>query len=184
MRSILRAVMLLALFAAPAAQEFRATITGRATDAAALGLQGVAIVVRHIERAERFTAVTHADGSYTVPFLNPGTYVVEAELNGFERYTSPPITLGVGETVTVLLPLRIAGVTESVEVAPEPVDASKADRGLLIDNRRISELPLNARNPFMLAVLSPGITFNGQQVFQRPFDNGSIADWSINGGLK
>ena len=34
----------------------------------------------------------------------------------------------------------------------------------------------------MLSYLSPGITYNGPAIYQRPFDNGAIADWSINGG--
>src|SRR2546429_233418 len=41
---------------------------------------------------------------------------------------------------------------------------------------------LNTRNPFMLSYLAPGITYNGPAIYQRPFDNGAIADWSINGG--
>ena len=53
---------------------------------------------------------------------------------------------------------------------------------MVIDNERLTELPLNARNPFMLSYLSPGITYNGPAIYQRPFDNGAIADWSINGG--
>ena len=53
---------------------------------------------------------------------------------------------------------------------------------MVIDNMRVTELPLNARNPFMLSYLSPGITYNGPAIYQRPFDNGAIADWSINGG--
>src|SRR5207249_4646216 len=40
----------------------------------------------------------------------------------------------------------------------------------------------NARNPFMLSYLAPGITYSGPAIYQRPFDNGAIADWSINGG--
>src|SRR5207249_7598905 len=33
-----------------------------------------------------------------------------------------------------------------------------------------------------LSYLAPGITYNGPAIYQRPFDNGAIADWSINGG--
>src|SRR5205823_5682671 len=31
--------------------------------------------------------------------------------------------------------------------------------------------------------LSPGVNFSGNQIYQRPFDNGAIADWTVNGGL-
>ncbi|HKX30089.1 MAG TPA: TonB-dependent receptor, partial [Blastocatellia bacterium] len=39
----------------------------------------------------------------------------------------------------------------------------------------------NARNPFMLGVLTAGVNFNGASIWQRPFDNGAIAEWTING---
>ena len=46
----------------------------------------------------------------------------------------------------------------------------------------MSELPLNARNPFMLGAMMSGVTFRGAAIWQRPFDNGAIAEWSVNGG--
>ena len=44
-------------------------------------------------------------------------------------------------------------------------------------------MPLNGRNPFMLAKIAAGVNFNGTVIYQRPFDNGAIAQWTINGGL-
>jgi hypothetical protein len=35
----------------------------------------------------------------------------------------------------------------------------------------------------MLAILRAGVNFAGNQIYQRLFDNGTIADWSVNGGL-
>ena len=34
----------------------------------------------------------------------------------------------------------------------------------------------------MLAKLVGGVNFNGQIIWERPFDNGAIANWSVNGG--
>jgi len=42
-------------------------------------------------------------------------------------------------------------------------------------------MPLNARDPFMLGAMMPGVTFRGAAIWQRPFDNGAIAQWSVNG---
>jgi hypothetical protein len=74
--------------------------------------------------------------------------------------------------------------TESVTVSADAMtlQTENADHGLVIDQKRVMELPLNARNPFMLAMLSPGVNFSGNQIYQRPFDNGAIADWTVNGG--
>src|SRR5205823_1363040 len=43
-------------------------------------------------------------------------------------------------------------------------------------------LPLNSgRNPFMLGLTASGVTFRGASIWQRPFDNGAIAAWVVNG---
>src|SRR6266851_768873 len=101
------------------------------------------------------------------------------------RVTDPGGLAVPGATVTAVnTQTQLGTLSEEVTVTGEsPVlETSKADRGLVIDNERVTELPLNARNPFMLSYLSPGITYNGPAIYQRPFDNGAIADWSINGG--
>src|SRR6185503_17611203 len=106
------------------------------------------------------------------------------ELTGFRKATRTNVQLEVSQTVAINFQLQLGQLTEEVSVTAESplLETSRADRGMVIDNARITELPLNARNPFMLSYLSPGITYNGPAIYQRPFDNGAIADWSINGG--
>jgi carboxypeptidase family protein len=166
------------------AQEFRATVTGRVTDPGGLAVPGATVSAVNTQTAEVATGFTTADGAYTIPFLKPGVYSVSAELTGFKKVTQANVQLEVGQTSAVNFQLQLGTLAEEVTVTGEsPVlETSKADRGLVIDNERVTELPLNARNPFMLSYLTPGITYNGPAIYQRPFDNGAIADWSINGG--
>src|SRR2546427_4790619 len=166
------------------APEFRATVTGRVTDPGGLAVPGATVTAVNTRTAETATGFTTADGAYTVPFLKPGVYSVSAELTGFKKVTQANVQLEIGQTSAVNFQLQLGTLSEEVTVTGEsPVlEMSKADRGLVIDNERVTELPLNARNPFMLSYLSPGITYNGPAIYQRPFDNGAIADWSINGG--
>src|SRR5687767_11518014 len=165
-------------------QEFRATVTGRVTDAGGLAVPGVTVSAINTQTNEVASAVTSAEGLYTLPFLRPGIYAISAELAGFRKHTQDRVQLEVGQTLAVNITLQIGQMTETVTVSAETplLETSKADRGMVIDNQRVTELPLNARNPFMLSYLSPGITYNGPAIYQRPFDNGAIADWSINGG--
>ena len=188
MVTLSRSVVLLGLsclFAAAAsAQEFRATVQGRVTDADGLGVPGVVVSATNTGTNEVVSATTRAEGTYSLPFLRPALYTVSAELSGFRRHTQERVQLEVGQTVTINITLQLGAVAEAVIVTAEAplLDVANADRGIVIDNERITELPLNARNPFMLSYLSPGVTYNGPAIFQRPFDNGAIADWSINGG--
>jgi len=178
------AAVVLSLTTAAAAQEFRATVTGRVTDPNGLVVPGATVTARNAETGELATATTTTDGIYTIPFLRPGVYTVSAELAGFRKVSQASVKLEVGQTSSVNFQLQLGELNEQVSVVAESpiLEAAKADRGLVIDNDRVNELPLNARNPFMLSYLSPGITYNGPAIYQRPFDNGAIADWSINGG--
>ena len=62
------------------------------------------------------------------------------------------------------------------------LETGNANRGTVIDQHRISELPLQSRSPMALAVLVAGVNYNAQAIYLRPFDNGALADWSMNGG--
>ncbi|MDQ3653314.1 MAG: carboxypeptidase regulatory-like domain-containing protein [Acidobacteriota bacterium] len=166
------------------AQEFRATVNGRVMDAAGAAMPGVTVTARNTQSNQTATATTGGEGNYAIPFLQPGTYDITAEMSGFKRSTRSQQVLSVGQTATIDIQLEVGDIADTVTVVGDTalLDESKADRGMVIDNTRITELPLNARNPFMLSTLSAGITYNGPAIYQRPFDNGAIADWSINGG--
>jgi hypothetical protein len=167
------------------AQEFRATVTGHVNDATGGVMAGVTVHATNLGTNESAVAVTNAQGVYTLPFLPPGNYKLSAEAAGFKRYVRENLVLSVGETVGADIPMEVGQVGDTVTVSGDvlALETENADHGLVIDQTRVSELPLNARNPFMLSLLAPGVTYNGNQIYQRPFDNGAIADWVVNGGL-
>ena len=56
--------------------------------------------------------------------------------------------------------LTIGQVTESVNVSASAVllEITSSNLGQVVTNRQVTELPLNGRNPFALAALTPGVT--------------------------
>ncbi|HET8547576.1 MAG TPA: carboxypeptidase regulatory-like domain-containing protein, partial [Bryobacteraceae bacterium] len=179
-----RLVPILVLLAAAAAgQEFRATLTGRVTDSSGAAVPGATVQVRstNTNAVHRFT--TDVQGNYTAPFLPPGSWSVRVEAPGFKTSSRDGVVLNVGQRATIDILLEIGQVSEQVTVTAEApmLETASADRGGVIDNQQVVELPLNARNPFMLSMLVAGVNYNGNIIYQRPFDNGAIADWSING---
>ncbi|MFN8005081.1 MAG: TonB-dependent receptor [Acidobacteriota bacterium] len=167
------------------AQEFRATVTGRVQDQNKAAVPNATVTLRNLATNEAATVTTNAEGNYTVPFLKPGRYNMSVEAAGFKKYLRDSQELQVSQTATIDITLEVGAASETVTITADVplLEETKADRGNVIENKRVVELPLNARNPFMLATLTPGITYNGPAIYQRPFDNGAIADWSINGGL-
>ena len=128
--------------------------------------------------------MTNAEGSFSVPFLRPGSYTMTVELSGFQKYTRSGMVLQVNETATINVEMGVGGLTEEVSVSAESplLETSNASRGTVIDSARIAELPLQSRSPMALATLVAGVNYNAQAIYLRPFDNGALADWSMNGG--
>lgn len=176
--------LLLAVASSATAQEFRATVRGQVVDSSQGALPGATIAVRNQETGEVATATTNNEGNYSVPFLRPGLYSVTVEMSGFQKYTRTDMRLQVSQVAVINAQLGIGGLAESVNVSAEAplLETGNANRGTVIDQARIAELPLQSRSPMALATLVAGVTYNAPAVYLRPFDNGALADWSMNGG--
>jgi hypothetical protein len=181
---LLSTALLLALAGSVDAQEFRATVKGQVVDTSQGALPGATVTVRNQETGEVATAVTNNEGNYTIPFLRPGLYSVTVEMSGFQKFVQPDMRLEVSQVAVVNAKLGVGGLTESVNVSAEAplLETSNANRGTVIDQARIAELPLQSRSPMALATLVAGVNYNAQAIYLRPFDNGALADWSMNGG--
>ncbi|MCS7026328.1 MAG: carboxypeptidase regulatory-like domain-containing protein [Bryobacteraceae bacterium] len=165
-------------------QEFRATITGRVLDASGGAVANAKVQVVNVSNNETSTAVSDTSGSYSIPFLRPGVYNLSATASGFKTYNRENIILQVGQIAGVNVVLEVGAVTESISVTAEAatLETQTASRVGVVNQIQVSEMPLNSRNPFMLGSMMSGVTFRGAAIWQRPFDNGAIAEWSVNGG--
>lgn len=177
--------LILVLLLAPIslAQDFRATVTGRVTDKNGAALPNAQVNAKNLGTNEINTAATSSEGTYRIPFLRPGLYSITVEAQGFKKSTRDNLELVISQQATIDFALEPGSITEQVTVQGEAavIETATADRGGVIDRQKVLELPLNSRNPFMLGVLAPGVNFNGASIWQRPFDNGAIAQWTING---
>ncbi|MBM3769013.1 MAG: carboxypeptidase regulatory-like domain-containing protein, partial [Acidobacteria bacterium] len=173
----------LCLTAAMFAQEFRATISGRVLDSSGAAVVGAKVSATNTNTGEVSNATTETSGAYTVPFLRPGGYTVRVSASGFKTFVRENITLQVGQIAGIEVTLEVGALTENITVTAESalLETQTASRGGVVDTKQVADLPLNARNPFMLGTMMSGVTFRGAAIWQRPFDNGAIAQWSVNG---
>jgi hypothetical protein len=167
-----------------AAQEFRATLQGRVVDPSGAPVVGAAVRLVNTDTAEPVSRNTEEQGEYTFALMRPGNYEVRVEAEGFKAFVRKGIKLEVNQTASLEVKLQLGAVNETITVTDEAplLETSSADRGGVIDEQTIKEMPLNGRNPFMLSMLVAGVNYNGSLAYMRPFDNGAIAEWGINGG--
>ena len=168
------------------AQEFRATITGTVSDQQGAVVPNVKIEVKNQGTNVTTGTVTNETGSYVAPFLPTGRYTLSATLAGFKRAVRDSIELRVGDRLRVDFTMELGGVTEQITVAAqaELLETTTASKGQVIDSAKVRDLPLLGRNPFMLAAIATGVQYTPSLASRsnRPFDNGGMDSFSINGG--
>lgn len=148
---------ILALACGAFAQSTTGAIVGVVTDPTSAAVPGARLVaVEELTNVQSETT-TDPQGNYAFPNLRPGTYRIEVEAAGFRRLVRSGIEVRVNDRLRVDLSLVLGAITESVEVAGVAplVESESGAIGTVIDNKRILNIPLNTRNPFQLALLSP-----------------------------
>jgi hypothetical protein len=141
------------------AQVTTGTLLGTVTDSGGV-VPGAIVTIVDERRGTRTTFTTDAAGSYTAPFLNPGTYTVEVEMQGYKKWSRAGIALEVNQRGRVDAVLEVGGLEETtVVVASAPLLRTESSEvGAAVEEKAIRELPLNARNFAALVYLVPGVT--------------------------
>lgn len=153
------------------AQAVNGTLLGTVTDTSGATVTGAKVQAKSAETGAVHESVTNESGNFSFPNLQPGTYAVSAEANGFKRVTQQSITLLSNSSVRVDLSLTPGSVSETVTVttAPPLLQTDRADISTKIDAANMAELPLTTgRNFQSLLNLVPGAspaTFQHSQFF-------------------
>jgi hypothetical protein len=167
-------------------QEFRATITGRVTDSSGAVIPKAAIVVTNTNTGVRTNTISDKSGSYTVPFLLPGTYSITVTVNGFQTYLHDGIKLQTGDKITEDVPLTIGSTSEKIYVSADAplIQTATATAGQVLTTEEVENLPSNGRSPLGFAKTEYGVVPKAKNLIvqNRPFDNSSSSDFSIGGG--
>jgi hypothetical protein len=134
------------------------TINGRVVDQADAVLPGVTVIVTNVNTGIVREAVSNAEGLYSVPGLQPGTYKVSAAMPGFATMTRDGIALPVTATITVDLHLGLAAVQENVTVAgASPViEVTQSKVSSTIRTQEVQSLPVLTRRFTQLMTMLPG----------------------------
>lgn len=181
--TLLLAFAFAALFAVSAfGQEFRGSITGTVTDPNGAAVPGASVTIKNSETNVTNTVTTNSEGSYTFPFLVPGTYTLGATASGFKTTTVQNVAVKVDDKLTVDLALQVGTAAEVNIVAnADVIEQGSVTTGTLVTQRQIEELPLAEGAPYTLATQAPGIVYTGDPNFQGPTANGNLAGFRSNG---
>ena len=141
-----------------AAQTATGTISGTLTDPKGLPMADATVSVHDTDTGADQSVTTNDAGRYVVPQLQPGHYEVSASKNGFATAEAKGLNVGVGQTITVDMPMTLASQVASVTVTAETplIETEKTEQSQSISENLVGNLPTGSRRWQDFVLLTPG----------------------------
>ncbi len=143
-----------------AAQTTSGSLSGTVKDAHGAAITGARVQVTSTSRNETRTTQTGEDGRYVFPQLQPDTYKLHVEANGFKRIDLEGVVLNANDKISAPdIELQVGVVTENVTITSsgEQLQTESGERGLAIVSNQINNLGINGRSYLALTRLAPGV---------------------------
>ncbi len=166
-----------------AQQSASSGIVGEVTDSTQAALPGVTVTVTNVGTNAQRTAVTDAEGRFSIQNLLPATYQIRARLDGFAEVVLEPFPLRFGEAARRTITLGLVGVAEAVNVQAEAplLQSQSASVGQVIAEKQLEELPIADRNVLNVVATAAGVT--GKSFIRGALDYGRRDQYvTVDGG--
>ncbi len=157
------------------AQQFTGTLQGAVHDSTGAVVAGAEVVIANQNTNVTINMISGGNGHYIAPQLPPGVYKITVRKSGFKTTTIADIKLDVQQIREADVTLDIGQTTETVSVSASgtaAIETTSSTVSQTIENKRIVDLPLNGRNPFTLATLTPGVIPSSNNQGSSPFISG------------
>lgn len=166
------------------AQSTGGRIIGRVSDSTGAVVSGVTVTLVNEATSVSRNTKTSDTGDYTFVEVTPGNYHVEYELQGFKKDVVKNIVLELNQVLTLNATLQAGGTQETVEVSSQAplVDTSSTQLGAVVDDRTVSQLPLNARDTYQFLQLQPGVMSTVGSSNSTVYGSDKAGAVSVNGG--
>jgi hypothetical protein len=159
-----------------------AQLNGTVVDSSGLTIAKAEITLRELATKQSYSATTNDAGFYVVPNLLPGKYELSVDSSGFGKFTQSGVALTVGQTATIDVSLKVAGVGETVSVTAEAplVEPTRTEISQVIETPEIEALPTATRQFIDFALLTPGVA-TGRTSLQSTFTEPDVTRISFGG---
>jgi len=159
-------------------------ILGRVSDPSGAVLAGVKVtLVNEATNVSRDTT-TNTNGDYDFVEVPVGSYRVEFDLKGFKKVVRRSVALDINQVITLNMTMQLGAAQEVVDVTSEAplVETSSTQLGAVVNDRTVSELPLNSRDTYQLLQLQPGVMSTVGSSNSIVYGSNNAGAVSVNGG--
>lgn len=142
------------------AQTGQGTIVGLVRDATGAVIPSVSVLATNPVTGFTYRSATNEEGLYRIPYVNPATYEITFEAQGFKKLVRSNIVVRATETARVDVQLEVGSVVESVEVqAVAPLLESETSVvGHLVTGTTLNRLPTPQMKVESMLWYVPGVT--------------------------
>ena len=157
-------------------------LLGRVADPSGAVLAGVKVTLVNEATGGDRSVTTNESGDYVFLEVPPAAYRVEFEQTGFKKNLRKDVTVEINQVLTLNMTMQLGEAREVVEVTSEAplVETTSTQLGAVVNERAVSQLPLNSRDTYQLLSLQPGVqSQTGTDLFYGSDRPGVV---SVNGG--
>src|SRR5262245_12255892 len=135
------------------------SLSGAVTDPNGAVVSGATVTVKNAASGSEFKTVTSNQGTFNVPSLGAGKYVVVVTASGFKSATVQDIEIDAGTPAAVNVTLEVGQATETVTVqgGTQIVQTQTANISTTLNTNQILNLPLVSRNPVNFVTMMAGV---------------------------
>ncbi|HSE20463.1 MAG TPA: carboxypeptidase regulatory-like domain-containing protein [Pyrinomonadaceae bacterium] len=156
---ILGGLLLLTMSTVTGFAQTSGEISGLVTDPSGAAVSGASVTVSNKATGATRNVTTNNDGLYSFPSLRPGIYELKVEQSGFKTVRLDNVKIEVQQTARLDVSLEVGQVDEMVTINSSAalLNSENTTLGTVIENKIVTELPLNGRQYLNLVALSPNV---------------------------
>ncbi len=174
------------------AQGTNVILSGSVLDPDGAVIPNAQVTALNVKTGVLTTVTTNDAGVYVFASLQPGLYQLKAEARNFRMYELNDVTLEVGARIDINFSLVLLANAEAVNVV-EPLEPAlltgTASVGAVINDQRVTDLPLPDRDALGLVLTQPGLfgdNVGGSRTgaVNVTIDGVSVGDQSLDTGIR
>jgi hypothetical protein len=161
------ALLSLILFAASMSwgQTGTTSLRGTVLDKSHAAIGDAKVTLVDSAKGLQLEANTSPSGEFEFLALQPGTYSLAVEKEGFHKYEQSALPLLVNVSASLNVTLQVGSVNTQVQVSgqTETINTTDASLGIAFNENQVKQLPLESRNVPDLLSLQAGVVYTGNR---------------------
>src|SRR6266699_3898593 len=139
------------------AQVTTGVIQGTIVDPTGAAVPGARVEAKNLDTNFTRSQDSDAGGRFAFLQMPPGRYTVTASKPGFSTIVQENMELTVGQALSLPISMRVSGITEEVTVSAEPIEVTRVESSVTLNELTVTNTPVLGRKFEDLLTLTPGV---------------------------